>query len=349
VRLNLVRLRSCLFKLPAAQSRPGAPRIWVWMVFALLPVHAGDAVFSSNDYSDVFLPIWSYWHRANDTWVAIVSGDQRENQGISVFRWDEDSEPVLLKKSSAREGIFNVRGSALSPSGSRLLIRGFTNPVLFELNVENPTRFRRAFLLELSEAFLFWDEQRILSGAKFPEVGFKVYGKGNLTIPQIETIHGQLPKKLNHPVEPFYYKNIMHLAKHDRNVAVAFGLHEVVTVWDGKRKRGYTIGFPGYVKPPWKKPRNLKALKAWFQRFHHLFHLTWFRGELYAMFRHGYADLGVWVRFEGMGCRKVWDNNESDVRIFAMERDGLILGEKIVDNEEEVRWRLWQASSLPSL
>ena len=319
-----------------------------WLLALALPNPGAEAIFSSRDHSDLFYPIWSTWHRADGYWVFMLPGDKRENKGISVYRWDTDKQPHLLQATTVREGIYHVRTSALSPSGTRLLIRSYTNPVLFEIQIDNPGRIRRAFHLELSDDILFWDEDRLLSGAKFPEVRFKTYGDDSEPIPQVTTLKAQLPKKINHPVEPVYAKNIMHMSKQGERLAVAFGLAEEVTVWDGHRRHRYTIGFPGYVNPPWKRPKNLGKLKEWFQNFHHLQTLTWFKGDLYAMFQHGYDDLGVWVKFQGVGCRKIWDNNRESVRIFAMEKDGLILGEKIMDTEEEVQWRLWQAFSLPS-
>lgn len=307
-----------------------------------------DVVFSSKDYDDIFYPIWSTWHKAEDSWILVLPGNRRTNQGLSVHRWLAGEKPTQLYSTGAREGIYQVRSSALSPSGDQLLIRSFSNPILFEFRLDKKARIKRAYELELADTFLFWDAQRLVSGTKYPKLRFTTQGEDRNPIPQLKKLKAQLPKKINHPVEPYYAKNLMHMSKHGEQLAIAFGLSEEVTVWDGHKRHRYAIGFPGYITPPWKRPKDLDRLKEWFQEFHHLQTLTWFQGELYAMFQHGYDDLGVWVKFEDKGTRKIWDNGREKIRIFAMEKDGLILGEKILDTEEEVKWRLWQASSLPS-
>lgn len=306
------------------------------------------AVFSSNEHSEIFKPVWSFWHRAPNGWVFVISGDRREAEGLSIWSWPTGQQPKRLINSGIREGIFQVRGSALTPSGKKLYLRGFTNPVLFEVNLENPKRFKRAFLVEQSDSILFWDEKRLLSGGKYPKLVFKVYGEDQNPIPLLANIKDQIPSDIDHPIEHFYGQNQMLMAKNGQKLAIAFGLYSEVMIWDGVRKRYFVIGFPGYQKPPWKNPRNIKRFKPWFEKLHHLSQLTWFQDRLFGLFKQGYEEYGVWVEFVGAGAIKIWDNDKEDIRIFAMEKDSLILGKQILDHEEEVQWQLWQASSLPS-
>ena len=310
--------------------------------------HQGKIVFSSNDYPAIFYSIWSFWHNHQGNWTFAVSGDQQTGQGISVFQWNQGQAPQLLVKTDAREGIYSVRNTALSPSGNRLVMRGFGNPMVFELDLKKPIGFRRSFVPQLADCLIFWDENRVLAGSKYPEIKFAVHGPEGSRISQIEGLVDRLPDDIDHPVEPYYYKNAMHLSKHGPNLAIGFGLFDQVTIWDGKRRTLYNVGFPGYEQGPKKFPKHPERLRAWFQKFHHLFQLTWFKGKLYGMFRKGYGDLGVWVEFRGGGSPVVWDNNRNEVRIFAIQGDELILGRNEVDSNQEVTWHLWQASSFPS-
>lgn len=328
--------------------------VCVWMMGAgalgTTPKSTSEGYFSSNEHPEIFLSIWSFWHKSPDGWVFLITGDYRDNKGLTVWKWPEGEAPVQWAQTSAREGIFLPKLSALSPSGNTLSIRGLRSPIIFELDMQTAPVFQRKYQLEHAESMLFWEEDRLFSGGKYPQVKFKFYGQNQIQVPLVKSLPNLLPKDMDHPIESQYSQNQMVLAKHGESLAVGIGMYHEVMVWNGVKKRYFHIGFPGYQKPPWRKLKRMELpqFRKWLATFHHLFQLTWFQGDLYGLFRQGGDDDGTWVKFVGGGCVVVWDNNREPVRLFAMEGDSLVFGEKVLDTEEEIKWRLWQASSLPS-
>lgn len=306
------------------------------------------AVFSSTEYPAVFLPLWSEWHFQNGRWVAAVFGDSDDDLGITLYCWDKGKPIERLASTTAREGVYLVRNATLSPSGRQFVFQGYGNPAAFEYDLDQREKgFRRRFIISKSDDLLFWDDHTIIAAAKFPSIAFQVDGSDSLPA-LLDSLMDQIPDGIDHPIESRYYKNRMHLCRLGQQIALGFGIHPEVLVWNGVRRHVFSVGFAGYVEPIRDFPRDSRRYKQWFSQFHHLLQLTWFEGDLYGLYRKGYEEYGVWVRFEGNGSRVVWDNDRETTRIFTMQQDEMILGQQGEDQNGDVTWRLWRSSTLPT-
>ncbi len=307
-----------------------------------------EAVFSSAEFPAIFNPIWGDWHFRNGTWIGIVFGDSSQAQGISVFVWEEGQPLRKHASADAREGLFMLRNTDVSPSGQKLLVQGYGNSVAYLCSlVDQKGVFKRKMVVDHGDDFIFWDEKTVLSGSKFPSIRFAVHGRKKIA--EIERLKAQLPTGIDHPVEPYYYKNKMHFKRHENKFAFAFGLVPEVYIWDGVKLTSHEVGFADYEVPTKKYPKDSRKYRKWFSSFHHLQQIAWFKGDLYGLFRKGYDEYGVWLRFHDQGSLKVWDNDANSIRIFAMNGEEMILGKRSDKAEGDVTWRLWRASSLPSL